>query len=180
MDPQAGQATERPEVPQTGRPDGPPTGSLASLLRACAVLFAVLAPLSIAIACFAYTRSGTVGIVAAAIAGGLCWVSGSLALAAAFLGQRWNNPIAGILGGTLLRLGFPLAGGLAIQQTQPPIAQAGCFTMILGLYLVALAVETVLSLKFVPQPRTKVKRDVPPSQGGAISSSTMAGGVTGR
>jgi hypothetical protein len=172
VDPQAGQATERPDVP--------PTGSLTSLLAACAVLFAVLAPLAIAMACFAYSRSGTIGIVAAAIAGGICWVSASLALVAAFLGQRWNNPIAGILGGTLLRLGLPLAGGLAIQQTQPALAQAGCFTMILGLYLVALVVETALSLKFVPQPRTNVKRELPPPQGGAISSSTMAGGVTGR
>jgi hypothetical protein len=167
-------------VPQAVRPDVPPTGSLASLLGACAVLFVVLAPLAIAIACFAYTRSGTIGIVAAAIAGSLCWVSASLALVAAFFGQRWNNPIAGILGGTLLRLGLPLAGGLAIQQTQPALDQAGCFTMILGLYLVALVVETALSLKFVPQPLAKLKRELPTSQGGAISSSTIAGGATGR
>ena len=162
MDPHADQANEQ-------------RGSLRSLLASCAVLAAVLAPLAAAIAWFAFGRSGWIGVAAAAIAGVVCWLSASLALAAVYLGQKLNNPIAGIIGAMFFRMGLPLAVGLAINQWHAPLAQAGCFLMILGLYLVALVVETILSLQFVPPAMQKAA-----SEATAVSGRATAGGIPGR
>jgi hypothetical protein len=38
-----------------------------------------------------------------------------------------------------------------LQRNSPPLAAAGVFLMILGLYLVGLLVETLLSLQLVPR-----------------------------
>jgi len=168
VDPQAGQAIER-------------RSSLKSLLASCAILAAVLAPFTVAVAWFAYGRSGSIGIAAAAIAGGVCWLSASLALATVYLGQMLNNPIGGILGGMFFRMGLPLGVGMAIQQSHEPLANAGSFLMILGLYLVALVVETMLSLKFVPAAKAKAANEGP-TMGGptAVGGQTVAGGIPGR
>lgn len=147
--------------PQVGRVSRQ-SGSLASLLAGCALLAAALLPLAAGIAWFAYGRSGWTGVAAAALAGVVCWVSACLALVAGFCGQELGNPVAGILGGMLFRLGLPLATGVLIQAKHAPLAQAGCFTMILGLYLVALVIETLLSLRFVPQ-STRAASGIPSS-----------------
>jgi hypothetical protein len=47
-------------------------------------------------------------------------------------------------------MGLPLAAGMALNEAVPLLADAGVFWMILGLYLVALVAETLLSLRFVP------------------------------
>jgi hypothetical protein len=163
VDPQAARATEQ-------------RGSLKSLFASCAILFAVLAPLSFAIGLWAYSRSGAIGVAAAAIAGGVCWLSASLALVSVYLGQKLGNPIGGIVGSMFFRMGLPLGAGLAIQQWQPPLAGAGCFLMILGLYLVALVVETALSLKFVPRSITSSSNDA----GSAAHSPRVVRGMHGR
>jgi cytochrome bd-type quinol oxidase subunit 1 len=144
-------------------------------------LAAVLAPLAILFSSIGFARSGMVGIAAAAIALGVCWFSASLALACVYVGQEIKNPIAGILGGMIVRMGLPLAVGLLIQRSNGPLADAGCFLMILGLYLVALVVETWLSLRLV-------RRDQPKSAGSEVSASSavsaggpsVASGISGR
>lgn len=165
MDPQAAQATEQ-------------RSSLKSLVASCAILFAVLAPLSFAIGLWAYSRSGSVGVAAAAIAGGVCWLSASLALVSVYLGQKLQNPVGGILGGMLFRMGLPLAVGLYVQHSHAPLAGAGCFLMILGLYFVALLVETSLSLKFVPPSVTGTAGGT--ASRGSASGPSVASGLSGR
>jgi len=150
-------------------------GSLIALLASCAILMAVLAPLAAVFGSIAFFRSGSVGIGAAVIALGVCWLSASLALSCVYVGQEIKNPIAGILGGMIVRMGLPLAFGLAIQRSPGPLADAGCFLMILGLYLVALVVETWLSLRLV-------RRDQPKSADSAISAGgpSVTSGISGR
>ena len=155
MGPQPGPATEK-------------RGSLLSLLASCAILAAVLAPLVGGLAWIAYGRSGQIGLLAAIAAGGVCFASASLALTTMFVCQRIRSPMAGILGSIAFRMGLPLAAGLAIERLSQPLSEAGCFEMILGLYLVTLVVETMLSLNFVPQPRLK-----------SVAESTAAPGLSG-
>ena len=149
--------------------------SLIRLLNSCAVLAAVLAPLAALFGSIAYACSGMMGIAGAAIALAVCWLSASLALICVFLGQEIKNPIAGILGGMIVRMGLPLAVGFAIQRSYGPLADAGCFLMILGLYLVALVVETWLSLRLVRRDQAKSDANVM-SAGGP----TIASGISGR
>ncbi len=152
----------------------PERGPLITLLVSCAILAAVLAPLAVMFGSIAFVRSGALGVGAAAIALGVCWFSASLALTCVYVGQEIKNPIAGILGGMLVRMGLPLAVGLAIQRSHGSLADAGCFLMILGLYLVALVVETWLSLRLV-------RRDQPKSAGSAMSGGpSVASGISGR
>jgi hypothetical protein len=129
----------------------PQRGSVITLLRFCAILLLVLLPFAGGVAWFGLSRSGQPGLVAAAIALGTCWLSGSLALAATLYGQRLGSALHGVLIGMFFRMGLPLAVGLILQRTSPPLSEAGVFVMILGLYLVALVVETFLSLQFVPR-----------------------------
>lgn len=121
-----------------------------SLIVACALVGLVLLPIAAAIAWFSYGRSGLMGVAAAAIATVVCWLSASLALASVFVGQRLDAGIQGILAGMLFRMGLPLAVAMALKHLSPSLTEAGIFWMILGLYLVALVVETLLSLRFVP------------------------------
>ena len=174
MIPQTGQANER-------------RSSVRGLLVSCAILAGILAPFTIAVAWFAYGRSGAIGIAAAAIAGGVCWVSASLALATVYLGQMLKNPVGGILGGMFFRMGLPLGVGIAIQQSHPPLANAGTFLMILALYLVALIAETLLSLKIVSPGKANVASETKAVSGStgvdgstAVAGPTVAGGIPGR
>jgi hypothetical protein len=159
--------------PQQGKAVAP-RSSLASLLIACALVGLALAPVAAGIAWYSFGRSGAMGVVAALIAALTCWVSASLALAAVFVGQRLEAGIHGILASMLFRMGFPLAVALALKTNSPPLAAAGVFWMILGLYLVALVVETLLSLQFVPRNRR------PGVAAGAASVSSVGSGVQSR
>ena len=131
--------------------------SIASLIGSCAILATALLPFAAGAAWFGYASSGNLGLAAAAIAAGVCWLSGSLALVAAFVGQRLNAGIQGVLVGMIFRMGLPLGAGMVLERNSPPLAAAGVFHMILALYLVALVVETLLSLRFVPKSKAPAK-----------------------
>ncbi len=136
--------------PQDGRASGRDS-SIRSLLVACALVGLALLPVAAGVAWLGYARSGLVGVAAATIAASVCWLSACLALVSVFVGQRLDAGIQGILAGMLFRMGLPLAVAMAFKYNSPPLAEAGIFWMILGLYLVALVVETLLSLRFVPK-----------------------------
>lgn len=125
--------------------------SLASLFGSCALLALILAPIAALFAWYGYATHGSDAIAAALVAAAVCWSAASLALAATFIGQRMNGGVQGTLVGMLFRMGLPLAAGLFLHNTGGSLAEAGVFSMILGLYLCSLVVETVLSLRFVPR-----------------------------
>jgi hypothetical protein len=62
-----------------------------------------------------------------------------------------------ILLGTLFRTGLPLVVGFALHRAGGELARAGVFGMILCYYLVALLVETVLSVRVIGSHRTVAK-----------------------
>ena len=135
--------------PQISKPL-PQSLSVAKLVSGCALLAAVLAPVAAILAWYGQTRSGTAGILAAVVAALVCWFSASLALTATFVGQRLGFGIHSLLIGIMLRTGLPLAFGVLLQKQGGPLAEAGVFVMILGLYLCSLVAETLLALRFMP------------------------------
>lgn len=121
---------------------GPP------LLRGVGILSAVaIALLAGAIGWLAVTDR-LVSWPAAAVAILVCWsaVVGGLLVAA--LASRSANPVAGVLGGMLIRFGLPLGVGVALTQSGHWLATQGAFTFILVFYLALLPIETWLSLPF--------------------------------
>ena len=130
-------------------------GSVLGLIAACALLAAVLLPAGLLIGWIVAWRFDRLVLQAALIAIGVCWISGTFALAAAYAGGRLGMPVHGFLLGMLFRTGLPLAAGVALSRVGP-LAEAGIFSMILGVYLCALVVETLLSLYLI-QPATRVR-----------------------
>src|SRR6187551_3457893 len=84
------------------------SSSWMSLAASCAVLSLCVAPAAILAAWISSRQWSADTLLAAGIGGGICLLAGCLALAATFLGNRWNSPIQGVLAGMLFRLGLPL------------------------------------------------------------------------
>lgn len=125
------------------------TSSLASLVKSCAWLALAVLVIWPAFAWFGHTRAEWMGVLASAIAAGICWLSGALALVTSYFANQTGNGVQGVLGGMLFRMGIPLAGGLLLDRQVPALAESGIFPMVLGFYLIVLVIETLLSLQFV-------------------------------
>lgn len=92
-------------------------------------------------------------LFAAMIAGGICWISSTLALLVTVLSsprsaseQGNASALTGVLGGMLFRMGLPLVAGLILQNQAPSLSAAGVFGYIVAFYLWTLVTETALSL----------------------------------
>jgi hypothetical protein len=116
-------------------------GSIAALAVALAMVFAPLAAV-------AYASHGTTGLLAAAIAVGVCWLGSSLALAGTWLFGRsgTSGPMFTLLFGLVFNCALPFATGLVLNRAGGPLAEAGVFGLIMTCFLFSLTVETVLSL----------------------------------
>lgn len=122
---------------------------LASLYRASALLVAALLALLPCFAVFGYCTSGAYGILAAVVAFGICLACGILALAITAISQAMNQGVQGILGAMLVRMGVPLVAMFVLPEVGGPLVEAGVTGMVMAYYLITLAVETWLSLRFV-------------------------------
>ena len=138
------------KVPQPGFP-------LRPLLRSCALLAAALVPAGIAAGWICSPQFNSRAMLAAATAVGICWLSGSLALAVTCFGTQFRLPVQGVLGGMLVRMALPLVAGIVLSEVGGPLAEANVFSMIVGVYLCALVVETLLSLRMIPAPGPSLK-----------------------
>jgi hypothetical protein len=92
---------------------------------------------------------GAAGVVACAVAAGICWIGSMAALVVTALASRSNHAVQGHLAGMFFRLGLPLVAGIAIKNSGGALAQAGAFGLIVVFYLIALVAETVLSLRLI-------------------------------
>lgn len=99
---------------------------------------------------YASASHGSWGVIAAAVALGVCWFGATAALLVVNFTR--HAPTAGLLGSIFFRMGLPLVVGVWLNSLNGPLAQAGVFGMILVYYLIALAVETVLSLRVASIP----------------------------
>jgi hypothetical protein len=69
-----------------------------------------------------------------------------------------DKAVHGLLGGTLVRTGLPLASGIFLQQIGGPLAEAGVFGMIVACYLVMLIFETLLSVRMIKSTQARSVR----------------------
>lgn len=135
------------------------SSSISSLLWTCAALSLAIFLVAPAFVWYGHAQSQVNGVLAAAIAGGICWLGGTLALVAAYWANRQGLGIHGALLGMFFRMGLPLIGGLALQKLFPVLAEAKLFSYVLGFYLIMLVVETLLSLRLIaPQKPVKASQ----------------------
>lgn len=121
-----------------------------SLARACALLAAALLALLPCFAAYGNFTSGSVGILASFVACGTCLLCGILALCITAISQKLNQGVQGILGAMLVRMSVPLGALMVLPKIGGPLVTAGVTGMLISYYLVTLAVDTWLSLRFVP------------------------------
>ena len=103
-----------------------------------------------------YVGHGRVGVWAAAVAGGICWLGATAALVLMGLLRGGPQVLYGLLLGIFFRMGLPLVVGLILNRSGGPLAEAGVFGMIVGYYLVSLFAETLLSVRLVGSPAKRV------------------------
>ena len=98
---------------------------------------------------------GSWGLVSAGVALGVCWFGATAALLVVNFTR--HAPTHGLLGSIFFRMGLPLVVGVWLNSQNGLLAQTGVFGMILVYYLIALAVETVLSLRVASVPAKSSK-----------------------
>lgn len=122
-------------------------------LKACCIgmswLLLVAVLVFAAVACFSFARHGNIGVLAAAVASLLCFVSAAAALFVTGMMTGTPNALTGSLLGILLRTMVPFFISILLVQAFRPLADAGLFGMVLVNYFVVLAVETVLAVRIV-------------------------------
>ncbi len=101
--------------------------------------YACLAPL-------VYSLSGNAGLIASAIAAGVCCFGGVVGLAMASLFRTPQTAMHGVAVSMLARTVLPLALGLTLQMNVASLADAGFVYYLLVFYGVTLATETILSV----------------------------------
>jgi hypothetical protein len=110
------------------------------------ILAGILLVVLAAVAPVALHLRGGLGVLTAAVAAAVCLIGADLALgiSALFHGPRhvWGS----LLGSMAARSGAPLIVGVGVHLYGGPLAEAGFLYYLLVFYLVALAVETYLSL----------------------------------
>jgi hypothetical protein len=127
--------------------------SLPARLGLLALVVLLLLPV---IGSIAWSQRGGMGVVAALIAGAICWFGASVALGLAGLGSSSGsgtspagNPMVGMLAGMIFRMGLPLAAGAVLHFRVPALRDAGILLSLTGFYLATLPIETWLSLPLV-------------------------------
>ena len=123
--------------------------ALRSVIAACAFLGVAIAPLALLIAAICSGGLSRDSVVVAAIAGSICWIAGAAALSVTTVATRLGTPVQGVLLGMLFRMGLPLAAIVIFTQSNHPLAASLAPTM-LGVYLITLVLETLLSLRIAP------------------------------
>lgn len=123
-----------------------------SLAAACGILTLVEVVAAVVIGWVASDRSGPNGTTAVAVAAVVCWVAGLVALVIIGLTRETTHAVAGLLFAMLARMTLPLAAGVTLSVQGGPLAEAGAVGYIVVLYLLTLAVETVLCISLARKP----------------------------
>jgi hypothetical protein len=121
-----------------------------SLVTFCALMAVLIAPAAVLVSAICNRGFSAQSLFIAAIGGGVCWLAAATALSATFFGNRFGAPVQGVLVGMLFRMGLPLVALIGLPQVGGPLAAGGLGTTIVGVYLVALVIETLLALRMVP------------------------------
>jgi hypothetical protein len=92
-------------------------------------------------------------VQAAAVAAGVCWLSGTLALLSASWFREPQQVMFHLLFGMIFRMAVPFGLGAWLQSQGGPLAKAGVFGYIVGFYLLTLIVETLLAATYLKPTR---------------------------
>ncbi len=104
------------------------------------------------IAYVGYKQYQQAGFNAVLIAALLCWVGSIIGIIPALLVRDSEQPKQGVnavLVGMLIRMSIPLGGGFFLHQSVEKFADAKILMFTLIYYLIALIVDTILTLKIV-------------------------------
>ena len=123
--------------------------AVAPLVKGCALLTLVVLLLAPAVAWYGHANHGTDGLLAAAVALGVCWVGAIAALAVTAFSRGPSGAVQGVLLGMLFRMGLPLGSLMLLQERGGALVDAEVLGMILACYFVTLVAETLLSLQLV-------------------------------
>jgi hypothetical protein len=89
-------------------------------------------------------------------AGLICWLAAVLALAITVVGTSRGWPVQAMLAATLFRMGIPLAVVFVSPLLGGVWASRAWAGMLVGVYLVALAAETLVAVRMVPDCRRRM------------------------
>lgn len=129
-------------------PDTQPQNPIGELVLAgtwltCAVAMAL--PLTL---WWASDFAGNMGMLASAMAAGLCWVASLVAL---FVRTRFPSPqdvVAGTLGAMLVRMVMIFGGAILLASAFPQLTKAAFWGQVVVYFLVTLAMETWLAVRW--------------------------------
>lgn len=124
--------------------------SRLGILGQAGMLAGVVVAAWLPVAPLAYAISGSAGMIAAAVAAGLCLVGAVVALVATLPFRAASGAMYTLAIGMLARTFIPLAAGVVLHARVPLLAGAGVIEYLLIFYLIALATETVLTVAKIP------------------------------
>jgi len=128
-----------------------------SLTTVCGLHALAMLIAGAAICAWAYSQNAWLGLNAALVAVGICWVSSAGALIIAGLLAGTPQAMHGQLGGILLKTMLPLMAGMLLSQNVPWLREANIFGLMVPAYLVSLVVVTALMLRLVGPIRLDAK-----------------------
>jgi len=131
--------------------------SVQALVASCALLAAVIVPAAGIVSWIVNRQLSTGTIVSAAVGGGICLFAASAALVTTFVANQIHAPVQGVLASLAIRMGLPLIALIALPKFGGALAAPGISATILGVYLVSLIVETILSVRMVSLPANDLR-----------------------
>lgn len=137
-------------VNDVSSPSGAGVSSGRAVVTGVILVIGVLVAVFPAFAGYGYWAHGEIGVAAAAVAAVVCLVGG-LAGWAAMIPFRGPQAVNGVLLGMLVRMTVPLAAALLLFLRGGPLVRAGLVEMLVAYYLIALILDTVLSVRRVQQ-----------------------------
>ncbi len=137
-------------VNDVSSPSGAGVSSGRAVVKGLILVIGVLVAVFPAFAGYGYWAHGEIGVAAAAVAAVVCLVGG-LAGWAAMIPFRGPQAVNGVLLGMLVRMTVPLAAALLLFLRGGPLVRAGLVEMLVAYYLIALTLDTVLSVRRVQQ-----------------------------
>ena len=90
----------------------------------------------------AYSQAGLNGILAASLAGVLCWVCGAAGLGVVQVFSEPDQVFLQLFFGMIVRMGVPLAACLAFYVIRGPLYDAGIPFYLMAFYAVTLFLDT--------------------------------------
>jgi len=121
---------------------------MAGRLRRMAIFTGLLPPPILAGSCLAYAFSGWIGVTAAVLAGGVCWLGGLISLWIASGQEAPDKVLLCVVGGMLPRMGIPLMVCFFVYLRGGVLVEAGFVYYILVFHLVTLVVDVGLFFRY--------------------------------